>query len=213
LEVGDQLLALDGRVISIIDIDISMVDGIDVYNLAVSESHTFAVGDVGLLVHNDSFCQIYRSAFGWTQEQLIEKRDAVANAWQATLKITSVITTHGHHIVHKVGAYKVGSDGEIDMTASQNRLVALGIDLLDDPATAKAAADAGKTLYNLCIAPLKYVHSFEYARHLRQLLESVSTTVDAKELMSEIKVALETGKKLDSLMAPRGLSALPAPPR
>ena len=53
LEVGDILVTADGDEAEVTDLELEkLAEPITVYNLEVADSHTYFVGEYGVLVHN-----------------------------------------------------------------------------------------------------------------------------------------------------------------
>jgi hypothetical protein len=194
LQVGDVLIGADGSEHAIKRIQQRWVTDYPVYNLSLAGDHNFAVGAVGLLVHNRSWCQLYADSFGLTAEQLAQKRAEVALAWG-----TAGGRTHGHHIVHKVGASGLSDEAVAANEESRQILLeALGPNAdLADEAAADAVMASGERLHNLAIAPYDYVHSNEYvfAVHQRWLDAKNTAIVNGLELGTEVKKTLASIRK------------------
>ena len=58
LQVGDQLRGQDGSSLVIQSIDQRLVVNELVYNLTIENDHVYFVGNEGLLVHNESWCDL-----------------------------------------------------------------------------------------------------------------------------------------------------------
>jgi hypothetical protein len=91
--------------------------------------------------------------------------------------------THGHHLVHKVGAKGLG-DAAATNAKSQQMLEIFQIETVATKDDAKRILNNGipvtqpdgsvlidKKLHNLCIAPYEYVHSKRYVEALHKRLE------------------------------------------
>ncbi len=160
---------------------------------------------VGFLVHNKSFCELYAEAYNLGTDGLADLRKSVSAAWVKNLGADAALATHGHHIVHKLGANTLSPVGKADNAASQLMLFNLGINLLENETVTKQAIDNGETLYNLCIAPFKYVHSDRYVHEVRRLLETATTKRQAEIILTDIAIALHEGKYIDSLFGKFGV--------
>jgi hypothetical protein len=166
LLVGDVMIGIDGEQHVISEITIEHVIDEPVYNLTVRGNHTFAVGENGLLVHNESWCEYAGQSLGLTNSQLKDLRQNVADLWGKA----SIQSTHGHHIVHKVGAAKLSPNAKIVNGKSQKLIEGFGVETVTTYADAKRILDSGEKLDNLCIAPYSYVHTDSYVLKVNKML-------------------------------------------
>ena len=168
--VGDVMIGVDAEKHVISEIAIEHVVDEPVYHLNVHGNHTFAVGENGLLVHNESWCELAWLGFSNTTKQghkdLNALRQKVADAWGKN----ALGATHGHHIVHKVGAASLSDAGKVFNQKSAALLDGFGIDTVVDKAAARKLIKNGDELHNLCIAPYNYVHSDAYVKRVNEML-------------------------------------------
>ncbi len=192
LMTGDMLIATDGRTHSIETIEMTEVTNHAVFNLAVRDTPSFAIGTEGFLVHNKSFCELYAEAYNLGTDGLADLRKSVSAARKAKLGADTVLATHGHHIVHAIG---FGGIRGYWNGLSKDILVHWGIDLLDDP----SKIGPNTPLHNLCIAPFKYVHSTAYTESVYKLLSRATDKDTAILILKDIKDALHEGKYLTEI--------------
>jgi hypothetical protein len=187
LQLGDEFLTIDGRESFVDSIQSSISENIEVFNLTVDGNHTFSVGQNGILVHNESWCELAAKSYGIKKEALAAKREEVARAWS---KVDAngaglISRTHGHHLVHKVGAPGLGDAAAATNAKSQQMLEIFQIETVATKEDAKRILNNGipvtqpdgsvlidKKLHNLCIAPYEYVHSKEYVEALHKRLKT-----------------------------------------
>src|SRR5262249_44758501 len=91
LKPGDSLYDRNGTLRKVESVTVQAVTSTPVYNLTVENQHTFAVGEFGLLTHNDAWCKLLESTPGMAQirAKLAKKLDV------------PIEKIHGHHIVQK----------------------------------------------------------------------------------------------------------------
>jgi hypothetical protein len=186
LQLGDEFLTIDGRESFVDSIQSSISENIEVFNLTVDGNHTFSVGQNGILVHNESWCDLAAKSYGITKEQLANKREEVAKLWKLVdAEGNALISrTHGHHLVHKVGHKGLGAAGNKANDHSRDMLTVFEIDVVVKKEHARAILDKGKKItqpdgsvlvdkkiHNLCIAPYEYVHGPEYAIKLNSIIK------------------------------------------
>ena len=202
--MGATTITRDGRELRIEAIEQRFETNFAVYNLTVAGQHTFAVGEDAVLTHNDSWCELVAKSYGKTKTELAQLRDDIAAAWG-----TAAGSTHGHHIVHKVGAETLSPAGKTANELSQAILTRFKIDIVADKSIASNILKNGdefgdKLLHNLCIAPYSYVHSDDYVFAVQKMLKwaADSSTDFAKQrervirALGDIRTALENGQKL-----------------
>jgi hypothetical protein len=185
LQLGDEFLTIDGRDSFVDSIQSSISENIEVFNLTVDGNHTFSVGQNGILVHNESWCDLAARSYEITTAELATKRAEVAKLWKLvdTEGNALISRTHGHHLVHKVGATGLGDAAAIN-AKSQKMLEVFKIETVATKDDAKRILNTGipvpqpdgsvlidKKLHNLCIAPYEYVHSKRYVEALNKRLE------------------------------------------
>ena len=88
------------------DVRVSQVEGQAVHNLTVERYHTFAVGSLGVLAHNDSWCEQLLRQFPERFKEIpkaLKDNLAKVNAERivAGLKPWPSGVIHGHHLVMK----------------------------------------------------------------------------------------------------------------
>jgi hypothetical protein len=166
LLVGDVLIGVDGAEHAVSEITAINVIDEPVYNLTVEGHHSFAVGEQGLLVHNKTWCELAGESLGLTKKELVDLRQNVANAWG----LKSIQSTHGHHIVHKVGAKTLTPVGKEANSKSMALLNGFGIETVVTKVKAEDLLNRKEVLDNLCIAPNFYVHSDPYTIKVNKMI-------------------------------------------
>ncbi len=203
LSVGDKVQTADG-VVTIAKLEQVADAEVSVCSLTADTIHSFAVGEDGLLAHNESWCKILAKGRGLDEDALAKKRSEVQKAW-ADEGVDS--STHGHHLVHKEGFD--GVRGEIN-SKSQAILEEFDISLLRNKSDAASEIARDEPLHNLIIAPYKYVHGEEYVRAVHKRLsdaKEVANSLPASatreqrrqvvvDAMDKMRRDLESGKKL-----------------
>jgi hypothetical protein len=186
LQLGDEFLTIDGRESFVDSIQSSISENIEVFNLTVDGNHTFSVGQNGILVHNESWCDLAARSYGITTVELAKKREEVAKLWKLVdAEGNALISrTHGHHLVHKVGSRVLKGAGRDANDNSQKILAVFQIDTVVTKTRAKEILADGieivqpdgsklvdKKIHNLCIAPYEHVHTNEYAIKLNNSIK------------------------------------------
>ncbi len=97
LQAGDQLLAADGHPVAVDAVTISHRDNLPVSNLTVEGDHCYHVGDAGVLVHNQAWCDLLKKKIGPAPQSLITAMESLRRAGQ----IAAGTGVHAHHIVMK----------------------------------------------------------------------------------------------------------------
>ena len=193
LRVGDWLRTPDGPV-PIVAIDDESVTGHEVYNLTIGSTGVYTVGTGGILVHNDSsWCGLVARSYGKSADELAQLRKSVADNWGVAAG-----RTHGHHIVHKVGASNLDDQAREALAQSQQLLRDLDIPISPTKAAARQTLDAGGKLHNLCIAPYEYVHSSQYVIAVNQRLQRAARrgSDGVLEELDSIRQLLEQGSRV-----------------
>jgi Pretoxin HINT domain len=175
IRLGDVLLNRDGSTSTITGIE-SAKDTLVVCNLTVRDTHTYAVGINGILVHNESWCNILAKIR--PEPQALKDKLAKLNA--ARPKGKQPLKLHGHHIVMKEG-----------QRAADTRkiLLANNVEILDTKAAFNKAAknkDAPNIAY--AINGADGIHGQKYADAVhKRILESIK----GKNTIAERKAAIE----------------------
>jgi hypothetical protein len=187
LQLGDEFLTIDERESFVDSIQSCISEDIEVFNLTVDGNHTFSVGHNGILVHNESWCDLAAKNYGITKEALATKRAEVAKAWgKVDANGDALISrTHGHHLVHKVGAAGLDATAAAANSKSQKILEIFKIETVVEKTDATRILKDGiqvpqpdgsvlvdKKIHNLCIAPYEYVHSSGYTIALKNKIVS-----------------------------------------
>ena len=189
LQLGDEFLTIDGRESFVDSIQSSISENIEVFNLTVDGNHTFSVGQTGILVHNESWCDLAARSYGIDTVELAKKREEVAKLWKLVdAEGNALISrTHGHHLVHKEGAAYLDDTVKAINAKSQSILTIFEIETVVTKKRAREILNKGitvtkpdgsklldKKLHNMCIAPYEYVHSERYVKDLhKQILKEI----------------------------------------
>lgn len=186
LQLGDEFLTIDGRESFVDSIQSSISENIEVFNLTVDGNHTFSVGQNGILVHNESWCDLAARSYEITTVDLAKKREEVTKLWKLVdAEGNALISrTHGHHLVQKVGHNGLGAAGNKANDRSREMLTVFEIDLVVKKEYTRAILNqckkitqpdgsvlVDKKIHNLCIAPYEYVHGPEYAIKLNSIIK------------------------------------------
>jgi hypothetical protein len=167
LRAGDVIFTRDGQRQTITRVEQRYDGPVPVSNLSIEDDHTFAVGEDGVLVHNESWCQILLDSGKHIPQTLIDAAAALGKR------------IHGHHIVMK-GLWA--------------QLPFIGSAVRESVAILKRAGitDHVTDLKNLCFA-LNWDHSIDYARSVLRRLQKAEADWMKRggDLYDHVKAALD----------------------
>jgi hypothetical protein len=181
VEVGDRLYGGDGRCYAVEDVEQREGSQVAVCNLTVRGQHTFGVGALGVLVHNDSWCDIL-AKYITKPPNLVKMAKQLSKVLKNAKGKPLKVVVHAHHIVMKgIPSYFTRAEGAF---VTKARAILKDAKIPIFYTMKELRASGGKNLHNLTWALNNHgtygIHSPAYAKAVLDRLEKAVASA-AKE--------------------------------